>query len=126
MSKRKSEIPVWEWAIAALGACIVLGAIALFAVQIARPFGHPSFTISIDSVLESGTDYVVVIEVRNHGRTASNVTVEGTLTRGTAVERSETALAFLPAKSRQTAALLFNSDPRQHQLRVMVRSFTEP
>ena len=127
MNKRKSEIPAWEWAIAALGACIVLGAIIFFAVQIANPPDNPQFTIHTDSIFVSGSQHVMIIEVRNHGRTVSDVVVEGTLTTGDSQpEQSAVTLSFLPAKSRETAALLFSSDPRSHTFVLKVRSFNEP
>jgi uncharacterized protein (TIGR02588 family) len=127
MTKRKSEIPAWEWAIAAMGAGIVLGAIAFFAVQTVRPVGQPRFTVGTDSIFTSGAQHVMMIEVKNHGRTGSNVMVEGTLTdRNREVERAEVMLPFVPARSQQSAVLLFSSDPRMHKVRVSVTSFTEP
>lgn len=126
MNARNSDIPVWEWVLAGLGTAILLGAILFFAVQSVSPPGVPRFTVRADTVLATESAYTVIIEVRNGGRSAANVTVEGELTRPDRMrETAEVTFSSLAARSQKKAALVFETDPRTTRLRIRVRSFSD-
>ena len=124
---KSDRIPVWEWVLAGVGAVILVGAIAFFTTQAINPSGIPQLTAEVDSVVPVAGRYIVAFTVRNEGETASNVTVDGTLTEGESVlARATVSLPFVPANSQNSAAMMFDYDPRSHRLRVVVTSFTQP
>ena len=126
-SDQAHEIPLWEWLMAGLGAAILVGALAFFAVQAMNPPGPPSLTVTRDSVVQSGAQYLVMFHVRNEGRTVAGVAVEGVLEQGgVAVERANVVIPFAPNNSEANGALVFERDPRLAQVRIVIRGFTDP
>lgn len=118
-----------EWAVAALGLVLIVGAIgylAYFALT-TRP-EPPSVFVTRQSVAPSGNGYVVTITADNRGTsTAAAVTVEGTLLQnGTPIETSEVTLDYLPRLSERQAGLFFTHDPSQYRLELRPKGYTEP
>ena len=126
-SGRAHQIPLWEWLIAMLGAVILLGAIAFFVVQAMNPPRAPKLTLTTDSIVQSGSHYLVLFHVVNEGRTVAGVVVEAVLEQaGTPVDRAEVLIPFAPTKSKADGTLVFQRDPRGAAMRIAVRGFTDP
>jgi uncharacterized protein (TIGR02588 family) len=88
----------------------------------------PQLAIRVDTVVSYPHGYVVEFRAVNPGgSTAANVQVEGELRGDTGfVERSESTIAFVPARSWRTGGLVFRAEPARHRLEVRVVGFDRP
>ena len=128
--KQAEEIPVSEWIVAGLGAVFVL-AILIMLVRDAlhRDETPPTVAVAVDSTIVLRGSWLVEISATNEsGRTAAAVVVEGVLLdeAGTAVERSETTIDYLPPHSAREMGLYFSRDPGKHRLSVRATSYQHP
>ncbi|MDP5185248.1 hypothetical protein QOZ88_21660 [Blastococcus sp. BMG 814] len=118
-----------EYALGALGGLLVLLLLGFLTYQaVAVRESDPALSVSIGSVEAAGDGYAVHFEVRNSGgRTAEQVQISGTLTRGgSEVEQASTSVPYLPPNSRHSGALLFSEDPRDGRLQVRPSGYIAP
>jgi uncharacterized protein (TIGR02588 family) len=119
----------WEWAVAALSALLVLGAIVHLGYEIfTEPATPPQIVIRIDSVMPSGEGYVVEFSAVNHGQTtAAALGVRGELRDSAAEpETSETTIDYVPAEGERRAGLYFTRDPRTARLKIRPLGYDLP
>jgi uncharacterized protein (TIGR02588 family) len=69
-------------------------------------------TVIVDSVAKASSGYLARITVHNTGgSTAAQVEIEGELTVGGEMERSEVTLDYVPDRSQKHAGLMFRRNP---------------
>ena len=104
----------------------VLGFLLYTAINEDHPI--PDVKLSVDSVLRIRNGYLVRVTATNEGGlTAGGVIVEGELRNGAElVERSQTVIEFLPARSKKRAGLYFSRDPNQFELKLRPLGYEEP
>ena len=121
---------VWENVVAALGALVVAAAIGFMVYQAvtAPDNAMPHLTIRVDSVVARGQQHLVRFTVRNDGEaTAARVQIEGELRADTGtVEKSQTALDYVPAGSQRGAGVIFTKDPGRYQLQLRPVGWEQP
>jgi len=126
--RKQPRIPPWEWAVAALGAGVVIGLIALMghrALQEESPV--PSLHVEAREVHARAGGFVVLLDVRNSGSGAANVAIEGELRDGESmIESSGVTLDYVPADSHREAGLIFTRDPSRHQLQLRATGYESP
>lgn len=122
------HVPAWEWAIAAVGAFLVLGMIGFMTYRAMHEGSPvPDLHVQARQVHARGGNFVVELQVRNDGGGATNVAIEGELVAGgTLVESASVTLDYVPARSRRQAGLIFSRDPRQHALRLRATGYQTP
>ena len=104
-----------------LGLLIVLAVLAVTAVEAFGPRAPARIEARLGEVRPAGAVWLAEVEVRNlGGETAAAVEVEGRLGDQTA----HATLDYVPAHGRQTATLVFDSDP--HAATVSVSGWSEP
>lgn len=119
----------WEWAIAAVGALVVLSAVGfLLHDALTSPSTPPRIEITVDSVVATEHGHVVEFRARNHGyRTAARLLVEGEIRSDTGtVEKAQATIDYVPAQSSRRGGLLFEHDPRSHTLEVRGKGYDAP
>lgn len=128
--KRQSGPPLLEWISAAFGTLALLTLVTLIAVDALRTSGKepPVLAVAPVAVTRANGSYVVEVEVRNLSpATAAAVEIEGKLERGGSEEASAaTTLAYVPGRSKRSAGLIFDRDPRQYRLSVQATGYEEP
>lgn len=125
-----SQISRAEWAVAALGAVLVLATVIFLAVDLTRgQTSAPAIALTVDSVMHTPTSFVVQIKAENlSGRTAAAARVVGTLldASGQTVEASEVTLDYLPGNSARTLGLFFHTDPSRFRLNLRATGYQVP
>jgi uncharacterized protein (TIGR02588 family) len=124
-----SDIPVLEWIIGALGFAVVAGVIAfLFYDAITTSPSPPDVDVSVISVAQVRSAYLVEVKTLNHGgSTAAGVVIRGELRKGPDVlEQSHATLDYLPQNSEKQVGLFFTRDPRKFDLQVRALGYVEP
>jgi uncharacterized protein (TIGR02588 family) len=119
----------WEWAVAALGALLIISALGYMAYYgLTHPRTPPDVTVEARNVSRVSDGFLVEFEARNHGNsTAAGLVISGELRSGDAVaERSEITLDYLPDQSEQVGGLFFQSDPGQYDLNLRAEGYAEP
>jgi uncharacterized protein (TIGR02588 family) len=122
-------LPVSEWLVAALGAIMVLGAIAqLIYHSVGREQSPPDIRVVAERVVELRQGYLVQFRARNDGQSAAaEVEIEGELAAPDgASEVSEATLDYLPPRSEREGGLFFARDPRAGQLQLRATGFAAP
>lgn len=121
--------PAAQWFVAGLGVLLFIGCIAALAYEAFSADGRPpDVTVVADSTLRVSDGWLVRVTVHNAGgRTAANVSVEGSLLQDdSVVERSEFTLDHVPPRSSRTAGLNFTRDPAAYGLDLRATGFTDP
>lgn len=130
--RREGAVPPiskWEWAVAALGLFLVLGAIGQLAHHALTATSEvPEVTLERVGTHATQGGYVVRFVARNHGSaTAAALQVGGELRRGASVVETSTAtLDYLPSYSERGGGLFFQEDPDRHELRLVPKGYAEP
>lgn len=118
-----------EYVVGALGGLVVLALLAFLAYQalVVRETG-PELAVTVTAVEPAPAGYAVHFEIVNDGgRTAEQVQLSGTLTRGgRQVEQSSAVVAYVPAESRRDGVLVFSEDPRDGDLDVHPSGYVLP
>lgn len=121
---------VWEHGAAAIGAAIVVATLGFMVYEAATapPDPVPLIVVRVDTVVAYPSGYVVEFRAINAGdATAASVQVQGELRSDTGVvERSESTVDFVPARSWRRGGLVFARDPRAHRMEVRAVGFGRP
>jgi uncharacterized protein (TIGR02588 family) len=127
---QRSKPPLWETAAAVLGAVIVGATIAFMVYEaVTTPADPvPQLAVRVDTVVSYADGHVVEFRATNTGHaTAANVQIRGQLTADTGVvERSESTVDFVPARSWRRGGLIFKADPARHRVELRVVGFDRP
>lgn len=124
-----TTVPALEWATAALGGLLVLAVIGFLLWQgIGGGDGPPRVSVSVAQVTAQPDGFHVGFVARNDGdATTMALTIEAALTpAGGQVERLDTVIDYLPARSTRRGGFVFASDPRQGRLELRAVSYQEP
>jgi uncharacterized protein (TIGR02588 family) len=119
----------WEWAVAALGAILLAGAIGYMAYfAIGKNSEPPAIVITQRAITPSGSGYLVLVDIANRGNsTAASLTIAGELKRGgSTIETRRVTLDYLPRHSERRTGLFFTKDPNRFQLELYPVGYTEP
>lgn len=129
----RRDTSMLEWALAAVSALLVLGAIGVLLHEaLGEPSTPPLVVVTVEAVRPvgetSGAGYLVEFRAENRGQTtAARVHVEGTLRRGAeTVETASTTLDYVPAEARRQGGLYFTEDPRAYELEVRPTGYDLP
>jgi uncharacterized protein (TIGR02588 family) len=123
------DIPLAEWAAAAVGLMIVLAALALLVIEAVRGSGSPpDIQVSVLAVESQENTYLVRFRITNRGgSTAAQLVIEGALTLQDGVtERRQVTLDYVPARSMRGGGLFFTSDPSKGHFGVRAIGYQEP
>jgi uncharacterized protein (TIGR02588 family) len=118
-----------EWAVASIGALIVMALIAyLVFYGLTRSDGPPKISFETGPVQEIGNGYVVQFTVRNDGySTASALEISGRLMQGDSIaEESRATIDHVPEQSSRSGGLFFSRNPALHQLGVRAEGYSSP
>lgn len=122
--------PPLEWAVAAVGGLLLVGALGYLAwTAIVGGDGPPALSVRAGAAVEApGGGYVVPFVAMNAGgSTATAVRVRGALyDDGRAVEDSVVTLDHLPQRSERHGAVQFTGDPASHDLVLRVEGYARP
>jgi uncharacterized protein (TIGR02588 family) len=121
--------PLWEWAVAALGAVVLLAVLGFLAWETWRlDHSPPDPRLSVEKVVEQpGSRYLVIVRAENRGsQAAASLKISGRLRAGGTVESSDTEFQYLPGASHREAGLFFTHDPRGGELTLSVESYQQP
>lgn len=128
-AEASSHVPPAEWAVAALGALLLVAALAFLTREALRGPGRPpDIVLTADTVVAGRGGWLVRVRARNVGdETAAEVTVRGTLAlpNGEVTER-DAALGYVPAGSARAGGLVFPADPRRGRLTLEVVGHQRP
>ena len=119
----------WEWAIAIVGALLVLGTVSyLIYFEASTTSRPPQVTIERQVVERSGDKYLVSFTARNQSSaTAAGLSIRGELRQdGRVVESSELSFDFLPGFSTRQGYFYFQQDPLAGELEVFPLSYVDP
>ena len=119
----------WEWAVAAVGALLVLSVVGLMLYEaLTEPSTPPQIEVSVDTIVQNEYGYVVQFQARNHGQiTAAGLVVEGELKSDTGtVEKAQVTIDYVPSESRRKGGLLFTHDPRRYTVSVSAKGYDVP
>lgn len=124
-SHKSGEISNVEWAVAIVGAALVLATLAVIALGVTNGNkSPPEIMVKITSVEILRSGYVVLFRAENRGgTTAADVTIEGRLEAG---EAATTRIDYLPPGSARGGGLFFKSDPRRGRLELVARGYQDP
>lgn len=107
--------PWLQWAMAALGAVVTAGVIAIVVHEAVQPPAPPVLSARLIEARPTPAGWIAEIQVDNAGDdTAAAVEVEGVLGDQTA----HAALDYVPGRGHARASLRFDDDPRAARLRV--------
>ena len=127
---KSDATPLWEWAIAGVGAVLVAGVIVYMTVSALMSNGSAPvvFVEAHGPVERSGDLYVVRFEARNESSaTAAGLRIRGELLRdGSVVEASEAVLDFLPRWSKRRGGLFFRRNPADGRVELFATGYQDP
>jgi uncharacterized protein (TIGR02588 family) len=121
-----NDIPPLEWASAAVGLALALGAFGFVGHD--AVFGEdtpPAIEVRLVGVTSTPHGYVAQVEAINHGGTpAAQVLIEGSLEGEN--EPSQATFDYIPEQSSTTGGLIFDADPRQAKLTLKAKGYADP
>ncbi|SEL98037.1 TIGR02588 family protein [Blastococcus sp. DSM 46786] len=126
---RPERTTAGEYALGALGGLLVLVLLGFLVQQVVTGRGSaPELAVTVTAVEPRGDGWAVAFRVENSGgRTAEQLEVSGSLTRGgREVEQASATIAYVPPDSRRSGALLFSEDPRDGRLEVRPAGYASP
>ncbi len=118
-----------EWIVAAAGLVLVVGTIGFMLYQaFTATDTPPGFKTNVERIDQTDSGFVVVFKVINEGeQTAAGVEIEGELRRGAeSVETSSVTIDYAPSKSELKGGLFFKNNPREFQLEIRAKGYSEP
>jgi uncharacterized protein (TIGR02588 family) len=120
----------WEHAAGAIGAVITIATLAfmIYEAVTAPADPVPQLVVRVDTIVAYRSGYVAEFRAINDGdATAAHVQILGELRADTGVvERSESSVDFVPARSWREGGLVFQNDPRRYRLEVRPVGFDRP
>lgn len=128
-SKKSINISFLEWIVAGIGLILVVGTVGFMLYQsFTAKDTPPSFKTEVERIDKVNSGYVVIFKTVNEGeQTASGVEIEGELKRGEeSVETSSVTIDYAPSKSEIKGGLFFKKDPREFQIEINAKGYTEP
>jgi uncharacterized protein (TIGR02588 family) len=129
-ARPQAKPSAWELTAAALGAAIVAATLGFMVYEAVTAPANPvpQIVVRVDTVIAYPSGHVVEFRAINAGdATAAGVQVQGELRSDTGVvERSESTVDFVPARSWRRGGVLFKSDPRGHRMEVRAVGFGRP
>lgn len=128
-SSQRKRIPPVEWAVAAVGATLLVSILAFLVREAVQEPGRPADIVAtIDTVLAGRGGWLVRVSARNLGDEAAvDVTLRGTLSRaGVDPLSRDTHLDYLPAHSQREMNFVYPSDPRAGRLTIEVLGHQAP
>jgi uncharacterized protein (TIGR02588 family) len=123
------KTPNLEQIVAALGALLVFGSIGFLIYHaVGRDESPPDVQIIAAEIREQRNGCLVRFRALNEGGSAAGLTVAGELSAadGAVVERSETRIDYLPARSEHEGGLFFTRDPRSFTLHLRPEGYSKP
>lgn len=127
--RASSDIPLLEWIIGGAGFLLITGVIAFLLFHaITGIDSPPDVNVSVVSIRQNRSGYLVTVKARNYGgSTAEGLVIEGELKQGSRVlERSHTTVDYSPPGSEKQAGLFFTRDPRQFDLQIRPLGYEDP
>lgn len=121
--------PWLEWTASGLGLILAVGGIGYILWEGVTSGGQPpAVQVEVQTIVDRQLGYIVEIRATNRsGNTAAGVVIEGEIKRGgQTVETSETTFDYIPGRSERRGGLYFENDPRQMELTVRPKGYTEP
>lgn len=125
----RARVPAAEWAVAVLGAVLVLSVVSyLLVTAVVGDDSPPAITVLLDEIVASPDGYLVRVRAMNSGgATAAGITVEGELRAdGVVAETSQATISYIPTNSERRAGLYFRRDPREHDLALRAVGYEQP
>lgn len=119
----------FEWIVAALGAAIVAGSLAILAyTALTEEETPPSISFGVPAVRPVAAGFLVEVMLRNDGtRTAAKLQIEGLLVEGEKIiETSQATFDYVGARSERRGGLFFANDPGKFQLQLRARGYELP
>lgn len=121
------DTPLIEWIVAGIGVGVIISVISWLLLQAQRPVTPPSIDVVAERTVPVPSGFLVQFVARNVGTSsAQNVTIEGTLGDGAAVESARTMIDHVPGDSEVRGGLFFRVDPRSARLRLRAVGYQEP
>jgi uncharacterized protein (TIGR02588 family) len=108
-----------EWLVFALGIVIIAATVGvlLHAAVTVEEEAPVSIELTLGDAREDHGNFLVPVEVRNHGaRAAANVRIEVVLTASAGEERAAFVLDYAPGRSVRHVEVNFSHDPREGRL----------
>ena len=126
--KRPTEIPIFEWIAAALGALLLAGAIAVLVTHGAREAAGPELTARVARVERVAAGWRVEVVFENHGDlTAEQVVFAAEIERGGRRQpAAELTVDRLPARSSRRGGFFLTEEPPPGSLSLRPTSFLQP
>jgi uncharacterized protein (TIGR02588 family) len=116
-----------EWVTFGVSAAIVLAVIGAILLQVTHSPSPAAPTVAVGEVQERNGDYVVPVVVRNEGdETAENVQVNATLTLDDGEVAADQVIDFLAGGEREELSFVFEDDPGDGELEVVIGGFSLP
>ena len=128
-SIRPQSTSAWEWAIAIVGALLVVSTVGyLIYFEASTSSRPPQVTIDRPVITRSGDKHLVSFIARNQSSaTAAGLQIRGELRQdGRVVESSELSFDYLPGFSERQGYFYFEQDPSVGELDVYPLSYVEP
>ena len=125
--ERRRPIQAAEWVTFAVASVIVLAVIGAILLQVPRSVAPPAPAGEVGAVEERNGAFFVPVVVANEGdETAQNVQVNATLTLEDSEVTADQVIDFLAGGEREELEFVFEDDPSEGELDVVVGGFSLP
>lgn len=128
-AESNSDTPLLEWLLAIVGLILVVSSVGFLLYQAATgDETPPDVTVEVEVVTPAGHGYLVQFRAVNQGETtAKGLIIEGQLAEaGQEVEKSETTLDYIPARSEREGGLFFTENPDQFEIQLRALGYEQP
>lgn len=126
-SHQEGTSPI-EWVFAIISAVFTVGAIGFLIYDaISSQSTAPLIDIQVNAIRSAGDEYVVDFTAVNHGETAANLVIEGTLNSDTStIESSSVTINYVPGEASRSGFLFFSHDPNDYDLVISPKGSERP
>lgn len=119
------NIPLAEWIVAAVGLLLVLVTFGYLAVRMLREQSPPSFHAKIESVSDTGNQFLIKVVVENTGGTpVADLCMRAVFEDGQAAK--EVTLSYLPSHSDRRVGFVLDQRPTAEKTSFEFVSYTQP
>lgn len=116
-----------EWATFGVAAAILVAVVAAILLQLQGPTAPPAPTVEVGAAQErDGRFFVPVVVVNRGDETAQNVQVLATLTLDDGEVESDQVIDFLAGGEEEELELVFDEDPAEGELEVVIGGYSLP